>query len=80
MYGVPKYTDFDPTNLVAISYTFLFGMMFGDIGQGALLALVGLIAYKWKGMQLELLVYVLGISSTLFGFVVWIILWKRRGF
>ena len=27
MYGVPSYTDFDPTNLVAISYTFLFGMM-----------------------------------------------------
>ena len=69
MYGVPKYTDFDPTNLVAISYTFLFGMMFGDIGQGALLALVGLIAYKWKGMQLGAVGIRLGISSTLFGFV-----------
>lgn len=69
MYGVPSYTDFDPTNLVAISYTFLFGMMFGDIGQGIVLSLVGYIFYKWKGMQLGAVGMRLGISSTIFGFV-----------
>ena len=68
MYGVPSYTDFDPTNLVAISYTFLFGMMFGDIGQGIVLSLVGYLFYKWKGMQLGAVGVRLGISSTLFGF------------
>ena len=67
MYGVPSYTDFDPTNLVAISYTFLFGMMFGDIGQGIVLSLVGFIFYKWKGMQLGAVGMRLGISSTIFG-------------
>ena len=69
MYGVPSYTDFDPTNLVAISYTFLFGMMFGDIGQGIVLSLVGYLFYKWKGMQLGAVGMRLGISSTIFGFV-----------
>ncbi len=69
MYGVPSYTDFDPTNLVAISYTFLFGMMFGDVGQGIVLSLVGYFFYKWKGMQLGAVGMRLGISSTLFGFV-----------
>src|SRR5699024_7465068 len=69
MYGVPSYTDFDPTNLVAISYTFLFGMMFGDIGQGIVLSLVGYFFYKWKGMQLGAVGMRLGISSTIFGFV-----------
>lgn len=69
MYGVPSYTDFDPTNLVAISYTFLFGMMFGDVGQGIVLSLVGYFFYKWKGMQLGAVGMRLGISSTIFGFV-----------
>ena len=69
MYGVPSYTDFDPTNLVAITYTFLFGMMFGDIGQGIVLSLVGYFFYKWKGMQLGAVGVRLGISSTIFGFI-----------
>lgn len=69
MYGVPSYTDFDPTNLVAISYTFLFGMMFGDIGQGLLLSLVGYLAYKFKGMKLGEVGMRIGISSALFGIV-----------
>ena len=69
MYGVPSYTDFDPTNLVAITYTFLFGMMFGDVGQGIVLSLVGYFFYKWKGMQLGAVGVRLGISSTIFGFV-----------
>lgn len=67
MYGVPSYTDFDPTNLVAISYTFLFGMMFGDIGQGIVLSIIGFLAYKLKGMQLGAVGIRLGISSTIFG-------------
>lgn len=69
MYGVPSYTDFDPTNLVAISYTILFGMMFGDIGQGVVLSLVGLLVYKFKAMKLGAVGMRLGLSSTIFGFI-----------
>ncbi|MCI9049405.1 MAG: V-type ATP synthase subunit I [Coprobacillus sp.] len=67
MYGMPSYTDFDPTNFVAISYTILFGMMFGDVGQGILLSIVGYIAYKFKGMKLGEVGMRIGISSALFG-------------
>ena len=67
MYGVPSYTDFDPTNFVAVSYTFLFGMMFGDVGQGLVLSLVGYLAYKLKGMKLGEVGMRIGIASALFG-------------
>ena len=69
MYGVPKYNDADPTLLVSLSYTLLFGIMFGDVGQGLILSLVGLIAYKKFGFQLGAVGVRLGISSTLFGIV-----------
>lgn len=67
MYGVPSYTDFDPTNFVALSYTFLFGMMFGDVGQGIILSLVGYLAYKLKGMKLGEVGIRLGFASVIFG-------------
>ena len=69
MYGVPKYNDADPTLLVSLSYTLLFGIMFGDVGQGIILSLVGLIAYKKFGLQLGAVGIRLGISSALFGIV-----------
>lgn len=67
MYGVPSYKDFDPTVFVALSYTLLFGIMFGDVGQGAVLSLVGFIAYKLKGMKLGAVGMRLGLSSMIFG-------------
>ena len=41
MYGTPSYNDLDVTAFVAITYTLLFGMMFGDMGQGLILAIAG---------------------------------------
>lgn len=67
MYGVPKYNDVDPTLLVAISYTLLFGIMFGDLGQGIILSLVGLIAEKKFKLGLGGVGVRLGISSAIFG-------------
>ena len=37
MYGLPSYSDIDVTGFVAITYTLLFGIMFGDLGQGLVL-------------------------------------------
>ncbi|MFX1476768.1 MAG: V-type ATP synthase subunit I [Promethearchaeota archaeon] len=51
LYGVPAYAEIDPTIFVAISFPILFGIMFGDIGQGLALLIVGLIGariYKHK--------------------------------
>jgi V/A-type H+-transporting ATPase subunit I len=45
-YGAPLYGTIDPTPLVAIFFTLLFGIMFGDLGQGFVLLLAGLLVSK----------------------------------
>jgi V/A-type H+-transporting ATPase subunit I len=42
-YGTVPYPDVDPTLLAGIAYVLMFGMMFGDAGQGALLLLAALL-------------------------------------
>ena len=46
MYGLPNYHDLDPTPFVAVTFCLLFGIMFGDLGQGALLLIGGLLLEK----------------------------------
>ncbi len=41
-YGVLPYSDVDPTAFAAVAFVVMFGMMFGDVGHGLLLALLGL--------------------------------------
>lgn len=69
MYGTPSYNDLDVTAFVAVTYTILFGMMFGDMGQGLVLALVGALMWKLKGMPLGKILVPCGMSSMVFGFV-----------
>lgn len=69
MYGLPGYRGLDPTNLVAITYTLLFGIMFGDVGQGLLISLLGFLAWKLKKMFLGRIMTRIGISSAFFGLV-----------
>ena len=67
MYGVPKYTDFDPTGFMAFTYCLLFGIMFGDLGQGLVLFILGLVFEK-KG-QIFGIINRCGITSMIFGFL-----------
>lgn len=69
MYGLPSYYDLDITSFVAFTYTLLFGIMFGDLGQGLLVSLVGLIAWKVKKMALGKILIPCGISSAIFGLI-----------
>lgn len=41
-YGVPRYQEINPTYFNIITFPFLFGIMFGDIGHGGLLTIFGL--------------------------------------
>jgi V/A-type H+-transporting ATPase subunit I len=41
-YGALRYRDVDPTPFAAVSFVLMFGMMFGDVGHGVMLALLGL--------------------------------------
>lgn len=52
MYGLPAYNEIDPTLFLTITYAFIFGIMFGDLGQGLCLLIGGLIVYKTKKMDL----------------------------
>lgn len=69
MYGVPAYSEFDPTVLIGLTYAFLFGFMFGDAGQGLVLCLGGLLLYKLKRMDLAAIISCCGFFSTIFGFL-----------
>lgn len=69
MYGTPSYNDLDITAFVAVTYTILFGMMFGDMGQGLVLSLVGALMWRFKRMGLGKILVPCGISSMVFGFV-----------
>ena len=71
MYSLPKYYDFDPTPFLAITYCILFGIMFGDLGQGLVLLIGGEILYRKsnKSFRLAGIVSRCGITSVIFGFL-----------
>jgi len=41
--GMPANSEIDPTPLAAVSFVVMFGFMFGDIGQGLVLMLIGVV-------------------------------------
>lgn len=70
MYGTPNYNELDPTFFLTVTYTLMFGAMFGDVGQGLILFIAGLyLRNKLKRINLGGILQVLGISSTIFGFL-----------
>ena len=69
MYGLPESGEMDPTIFVGIMYSFIFGAMFGDVGQGLLLFIGGTILYLTKKMNLAGIISLAGIFSTIFGFM-----------
>lgn len=67
MYGLPDYGKFNPTSFVAITYALLFGIMFGDLGQGFVVFLAGLFVGKKMSRQAGGILTRVGISSMIFG-------------
>ncbi len=67
MYGLPSYDGIDPTGYFAISYILLYGIMFGDLGQGLVIALLGFIL-KDK-FPLAPIMSRIGFSSAFFGII-----------
>lgn len=67
MYGLPAYNEIDPTSFVAITYSIIFGIMFGDVGQGLCLVIGGFLIYKLAKMNIAAIVSLAGVFSTIFG-------------
>jgi V/A-type H+-transporting ATPase subunit I len=72
-YGLPRYNELEPTLFVALTYMLMFGMMFGDVGHGAVLAVAGLAAFfasrDDKVRNVGVLLVCVGFSSAVFGVV-----------
>lgn len=72
-YGHPGYGELDPTLLMAFTFPFLYGAMFGDLGQGLVMLLLGILIHNkvfMKGMQsLGLLIAYCGASAAVFGYL-----------
>jgi V/A-type H+-transporting ATPase subunit I len=68
-YGTPGYREVDPTAFLAIGFLVMFGMMFGDVGQGAVLMGLGyLIFHRFiRYTDYGIILMECGVSSMVFG-------------
>jgi Archaeal/vacuolar-type H+-ATPase subunit I len=71
-YGSPIYGSIDPTPFVALFFTLLFGIMFGDCGQGLVILILGILLYKnvlkMGGYNKSAIVFIaVGASSMIMG-------------
>jgi len=64
-FGLAGYDELNPTLVAAIVFLFMYGMMFGDIGHGAILLLAGLALAR--RMPFGIVIAAAGASATLFG-------------
>jgi V/A-type H+-transporting ATPase subunit I len=65
--GTPAQDEADPSRLLAVMVPLLFGYMFGDVGQGLVIMLAGiLLQRRWPVAKLLI---ANGISAIIFGFV-----------
>jgi len=72
-YAFPKYNEIDPTVIMSVFFPLFFGMMLGDMGYGALIAILSLYLktkYKSEGWQklLNVALYS-GLAAVFFGFI-----------
>jgi V/A-type H+/Na+-transporting ATPase subunit I len=72
-YGAVPYEDVDPTPFVAVTYCLMFGMMFGDVGDGLLIVLAALALGRSRHPRLAALrrvwpmIAAAGAATILFG-------------
>lgn len=73
LYGVPNYNEINPTPILALTFPIFFGMMFGDIGHGIILAALGLLFYKFVRSLSKIGLYlsICGISGSVMGAILY---------
>lgn len=74
-YGIPRYKEINPAIFTVISFPFFFGLMFGDVGHGTIVLILGillLLTQKDKSAplyNLKYLIFLNGIFATYCGFI-----------
>jgi V-type H+-transporting ATPase subunit a len=80
-YGVPTYKEVNPSVFACVTFPFLFGVMFGDIGHGFVLFLVGSFLTLFDGplrskypglaglLTLRYILMLMGLFATFCGFI-----------
>ncbi len=72
-YGTVPYADLDPSRAAGVAYVLMFGMMFGDVGHGAVLFALGLLLRTGRIRRAArlrrawLFVSAAGLTSMVFG-------------
>jgi len=72
-YARPRYEEIDPTIIIAFTFPLIFGAMFGDAGQGLVMALVGfllvskLVPALRSSASFGWVIAACGTSATIFG-------------
>ncbi|HEX9163253.1 MAG TPA: V-type ATPase 116kDa subunit family protein [Thermoanaerobaculia bacterium] len=69
LYGTPSYGEVQPTAFFAISFLLMFGLMFGDVGHGAILFIAGWSLFRYLPQYLDygILLMEAGSASMAFG-------------
>ena len=74
-YARPRYEELDPTFLIAVTFPLLYGVMFGDVGHGLVLAAFGwllkskVVPALRSMASLGGILIASGLSGTIFGFL-----------
>lgn len=70
-FSYPRYGEVNPVLPFALTFLLLFGIMFGDIGHGLVLASLGLLVRKKSSKYTDLgqIYYMSGLSAAFFGFL-----------
>ena len=80
-FGIPNYYEVDPSVFMLFSFPIIFGLMFGDVGQGLILLVLTLLLYMLKRRNVktsEIFTYLIqgspllvmcSISAIFFGFL-----------
>jgi V/A-type H+-transporting ATPase subunit I len=69
LYGTPSYEEVEPTAFFAVSFLAMFGLMFGDVGHGVVLALAGYLLFRYVPRFLDYGILLMegGVSAAAFG-------------
>jgi V/A-type H+-transporting ATPase subunit I len=74
-YAQPRYEEVDPTVLIALTFPLIYGAMFGDVGHGLMLTLLGWLVGSRKIQALRsmaslgAIIMTCGLAATAFGFL-----------